>query len=98
MFLRTVQGINGILDDAERIGVSSYFENCLGCLTGYLSLLCFETQYDKVIINPSISCSVHLFVAVFSLIWTLLIHSILCLNDTLIIFSMLVMLSAIKSV
>lgn len=47
MFLHTVQGINEILDDAERIGVSSYFENCLGCLTGYLSLLCLETQYDK---------------------------------------------------
>ncbi|CAB3976619.1 Hypothetical predicted protein [Paramuricea clavata] len=46
-FLHTIQGINEIMDDAERISVGSYFENCLGCLTGYLSLLCFETQYDK---------------------------------------------------
>jgi hypothetical protein len=36
------------MDDAERISLGSYFENCLGCFTGYLSLLCFETQYDKV--------------------------------------------------
>ena len=46
-FVHTVQGINEIMDDAERIGFASYFENCLGCLTGYLSLLCFETHYNK---------------------------------------------------
>lgn len=46
-FLHTVQGINEIMDEAEKIGFSSYFENCLGCLTGYLSLLCIETHYDK---------------------------------------------------
>ena len=36
------------MDEAEKIGPSAYFENCLGCLTGYLSLLCMETHYDKV--------------------------------------------------
>lgn len=76
MFLHTVQGINEILDDAERIGVGSYFENCLGCLTGYLSLLCLETQYDKVAIYYPDSYSVYLFVGDFSLISTILIHSI----------------------
>ncbi|XP_028391634.1 golgin subfamily A member 7-like isoform X2 [Dendronephthya gigantea] len=46
-FQHTIQGINEIMDDAEKIGPASYFENCLGCLTGYLSLLCFETHYNK---------------------------------------------------
>lgn len=44
-----MNGINEIMEEAERIGFASYFENCLGCFTGYLSLLCFETHYDKVI-------------------------------------------------
>ena len=43
-----MNGINEIMEEAERIGFASYFENCLGCLTGYLSLLCFETHYAKV--------------------------------------------------
>ncbi|XP_046850027.1 golgin subfamily A member 7-like [Xenia sp. Carnegie-2017] len=49
IFLKTIERINEIMNDAEKIGCASYFENCLGCLTGYLSLLCVETQYEKAL-------------------------------------------------
>ncbi|EDO32344.1 predicted protein, partial [Nematostella vectensis] len=47
IFDQTVNTINSILDDAEKVGVQSYIEGCLGCLTAYLIYSCIQTQYAR---------------------------------------------------
>lgn len=46
-FEHTVNHINGIFDNAERVGPRTYLEGCLGCATAYLIFLCIQTQYNK---------------------------------------------------
>lgn len=47
-FEQTVNHINGIFDEAERVGARTYLEGCLGCITAYLIFMCIQTQYNKV--------------------------------------------------
>ena len=47
-FEQTVNHINGIFDEAERVGPRTYLEGCLGCVTAYLIFMCMQTQYNKV--------------------------------------------------
>ena len=47
-FEQTVNHINGIFDEAERVGARTYLEGCLGCITAYLIFMCIPTQYNKV--------------------------------------------------
>ncbi|KAK3727041.1 hypothetical protein QZH41_012566 [Actinostola sp. cb2023] len=49
LFEQTVNQINSILDDAEKVGTRSYIEGCLGCLSAYLIYSCMQTQYDKML-------------------------------------------------
>lgn len=46
-FEQTVNHINGIFDEAERVGARTYLEGCLGCITAYLIFMCIQTQYNK---------------------------------------------------
>lgn len=47
-FEEVIDRINSIYSDAEKLTASTYFENCLACLTGYLLLICIPTNYEKV--------------------------------------------------
>ncbi|KXJ15723.1 golgin subfamily A member 7 [Exaiptasia diaphana] len=49
LFEQTINHINTIFDDAERVGTRSYVEGCLGCLSAYLIYSCMTTQYDKML-------------------------------------------------
>ncbi|KAI0978874.1 hypothetical protein GJ496_005366 [Pomphorhynchus laevis] len=42
-----IRQINEYYALAERISFHSVLENCLGCLTAYLTMLCIPTQYEK---------------------------------------------------
>lgn len=46
-FEQTVNHINGIFDEAERVGPRTYLEGCMGCVTAYLIFLCIHTKYNK---------------------------------------------------
>jgi hypothetical protein len=46
-FEQTINRINEIYVDAERLTPRTYIENCCACLTAYLILLCVPTQYEK---------------------------------------------------
>ncbi|CAH3175419.1 unnamed protein product [Porites lobata] len=46
-FEQTVNHINGIFDEAERVGARTYLEGFLGCITAYLIFTCIQTQYNK---------------------------------------------------
>ncbi|XP_031563041.1 golgin subfamily A member 7-like [Actinia tenebrosa] len=48
-FEETINKINAIMDEAEKVGTRSYIEGCLGCLTAYLIYSCMVTQYDKML-------------------------------------------------
>jgi hypothetical protein len=47
-FEEVIENINSIYSQAEKLSASTYFENCLACLTGYLLLICIPTNYEKV--------------------------------------------------
>lgn len=46
-FEETIERINAIYADAERLSLPTYLENCLACLTAYLVLICMPTSYEK---------------------------------------------------
>ncbi|XP_077428654.1 golgin subfamily A member 7-like [Vanacampus margaritifer] len=48
-FEETVQTLNNLYAEAEKLGGKSYLEGCLACLTAYTIFLCMETQYEKVL-------------------------------------------------
>ena len=56
-FEQTVNHINGIFDEAERVGARTYLEGFLGCITAYLIFMCIQTQYNKVTITVTIISS-----------------------------------------
>ena len=56
-FEQTVNHINGIFDEAERVGARTYLEGFLGCITAYLIFTCIQTQYNKVTITATIISS-----------------------------------------
>ncbi|KAF4108257.1 hypothetical protein G5714_011016 [Onychostoma macrolepis] len=46
-FEETVQTLNNLYAEAEKLGGRSYLEGCLACLTAYTIFLCMETHYEK---------------------------------------------------
>uniref|UniRef100_A0A8C5E9V6 Golgin subfamily A member 7 n=1 Tax=Gouania willdenowi TaxID=441366 RepID=A0A8C5E9V6_GOUWI len=48
-FEETVQTLNNLYAEAEKLGGKSYLEGCLACLTAYTIFLCMETHYEKVL-------------------------------------------------
>ncbi|XP_068616820.1 golgin subfamily A member 7-like [Brachionichthys hirsutus] len=48
-FEETVQTLNNLYAEAEKLGSQSYAEGCLACLTAYAVFLCVETHYEKVL-------------------------------------------------
>lgn len=49
-FEETMQTLNNLYAEAEKLGGKSYLEGCLACLTGYTIFLCMETHYEQVIL------------------------------------------------
>ena len=47
-FEETIQTLNNLYAEAEKLGAESYLEGCLACLTAYTIFLCMETHYEKV--------------------------------------------------
>lgn len=47
-FEETMQTLNNLFAEAEKLGGRSYLEGCLACLTAYTIFLCMETHYEKV--------------------------------------------------
>lgn len=47
-FEETIQTLNNLYAEAEKLGGKSYLEGCLACLTAYTIFLCMETHYEKV--------------------------------------------------
>ncbi|KAM6927941.1 golgin subfamily A member 7-like [Xenentodon cancila] len=48
-FEETIQSLNNLYAEAEKLGGKSYLEGCLACLTAYTIFLCMETHYEKVL-------------------------------------------------
>ncbi|KAA0703860.1 Golgin subfamily A member 7 [Triplophysa tibetana] len=48
-FEETMQTLNNLFAEAEKLGGRSYLEGCLACLTAYTIFLCMETHYEKVL-------------------------------------------------
>ena len=48
MFVKTIESINSIFDDAEALNCGAYSEGCLFCLTGYTLHFCYKTNYERV--------------------------------------------------
>ncbi|TSM12550.1 Golgin subfamily A member 7 [Bagarius yarrelli] len=48
-FEETIQMLNNLYAEAEKLGGKSYLEGCLACLTAYTIFLCMETHYEKVL-------------------------------------------------
>uniref|UniRef100_A0A8C6UAK7 Golgin subfamily A member 7 n=1 Tax=Neogobius melanostomus TaxID=47308 RepID=A0A8C6UAK7_9GOBI len=48
-FEETMQTLNNLYAEAEKLGGRSYLEGCLACLTAYTVFLCLETHYEKVL-------------------------------------------------
>ena len=47
-FLKTIESINSIFDEAEALNCGAYSEGCLFCLTGYTLHFCYKTNYERV--------------------------------------------------
>ncbi|XP_069139438.1 golgin subfamily A member 7-like [Argopecten irradians] len=48
-FVRTVTQLNSMFSEAESLGSRNYCESCLACLTAYMSYICFDTHYEKML-------------------------------------------------
>ncbi|KAF3855985.1 hypothetical protein F7725_016708 [Dissostichus mawsoni] len=48
-FEETIQTLNNLYAEAEKLGGKSYLEGCLACITAYTIFLCMETHYEKVL-------------------------------------------------
>lgn len=49
MFENTINTINEMFAEAERLSVATYFEGCLACLTAYCIYTCMDPHYDKCV-------------------------------------------------
>lgn len=47
-FEETIQALNNLYAEAEKLGGKSYLEGFLACMTAYTIFLCMETHYEKV--------------------------------------------------
>ena len=50
-YVRTIESINTIFDEAEALNCGAYSEGCLFCLTGYTLHFCYKTNYERVLQN-----------------------------------------------
>ena len=66
-FEETIQTLNNLYAEAEKLGGKSYLEGCLACLTAYTILLCIETHYEKVKLLPC--CVVYIISSYFCPWW-----------------------------
>lgn len=48
-FQETVNTLNRMYLEAETLNGKTYCESCLACLTAYLSYICFDTHYEKML-------------------------------------------------
>lgn len=48
VFENTINDINAMFVEAEKMSCGRYCEGCLGCLTAYLIFFCMETHYEQV--------------------------------------------------
>ncbi|KAJ8305063.1 hypothetical protein KUTeg_017391 [Tegillarca granosa] len=48
-FVKTVSTINSMYLEAETLGGRNYCESCFACLTAYLTYICFETHFEKML-------------------------------------------------
>ncbi|XP_021357528.1 golgin subfamily A member 7-like [Mizuhopecten yessoensis] len=48
-FVRTVTQLNSMFYEAESLGSRNYCESCMACLTAYMSYICFDTHYEKML-------------------------------------------------
>ena len=48
VFQETMDNINEIFDEAERLSCRNISEGCLACVTGYVIHYCFKTHYEQV--------------------------------------------------
>ncbi|XP_045190494.1 golgin subfamily A member 7-like [Mercenaria mercenaria] len=48
-FQETVTKLNSMYLEAETLSGKTYCESCLACLTAYLSYICFDTHYEKML-------------------------------------------------
>nr|XP_027227384.1 golgin subfamily A member 7-like [Penaeus vannamei]XP_027227385.1 golgin subfamily A member 7-like [Penaeus vannamei] len=48
VFENTINDINGMFVEAEKMSCGRYCEGCLGCLTAYLVFFCMETHYEQM--------------------------------------------------
>ncbi|KAI1280712.1 Golgin subfamily A member 7 [Halotydeus destructor] len=46
-FLYTVNTINSIFRDAEKMSARTFVESCCACFTAYLLYCCFDSYYDR---------------------------------------------------
>merc|ERR1712142_1070175 len=49
VFENTINDINGLFVEAEKMSCGRYCEGCLGCLTAYLVFFCMETHYEQML-------------------------------------------------
>ncbi|CAG0922735.1 unnamed protein product [Notodromas monacha] len=47
VFEDAINEINSVFAEAEHLSCSSCLSGCLACLTGYFTLCCMETHYEK---------------------------------------------------
>ncbi|XP_048747583.1 golgin subfamily A member 7-like [Ostrea edulis] len=47
--VQTITTLNTMYSEAESLNSRNYCESCFACLTAYLSYLCFDTHYEKVL-------------------------------------------------
>nr|CAG4645940.1 EOG090X0IRX [Lynceus sp. MCZ IZ 141354] len=52
-FEYTINMINEVYNEAEKMTCSAYCEGCFACLTGYLLYCCTETHYEKCLKKAS---------------------------------------------
>lgn len=48
-FIGTMEELNRLYAEAESLSGRTYCESCFACLTAYLSYLCMNTHYEKIL-------------------------------------------------
>uniref|UniRef100_A0A3P9B2D6 Golgin subfamily A member 7 n=1 Tax=Maylandia zebra TaxID=106582 RepID=A0A3P9B2D6_9CICH len=76
-FEETIQTLNNLYAEAEKLGGKSYLEGCLASLTAYTIFLCMETHYEKVKQKKGSHQSLMLWVTVPQIIVELLLNHII---------------------
>ena len=48
LFENTINQINNLFSEAEKMSCSRYCEGCFGCISAYLIFFCIETHYEQM--------------------------------------------------